>query len=148
MYTKNDTKYLNTAPDGSYSIAGSIFLHWKNNPELTDPFNLIHGHHMADYKMFGELDRFYEKDFFDSHKTGYIVSNGVKHNMDVFAIVKTDANEKMFYDPTEYTGQYEYIKSISKFFREPGNKNKIVALSTCKDPGTTERTILFCSMLD
>ena len=49
MQGKNNSKYLNTSPEGKYSLAGSIFLDWQCDPKLRDSFSLIYGHHMSDH---------------------------------------------------------------------------------------------------
>ena len=150
MQSKDNSKYLNTNPYGEYSLAGSIFLDFKNKPDFSDSYNLIYGHHMSmrtkDGKnsMFGCLDLFWEEQYFNTHKTGKLTADKTIHDLDVFAIIITDANESLLFDTNYQEGQYEFIKENAKFFREPKDKKRIVALSTCKDPGTTERTIVFC----
>ena len=144
MQAKDNNKYLNTNPYGEYSLAGSIFLDFKNKPEFTDRYNLTFGHHMANYQMYGALDLFWEEDYFNEHKTGILTTSLGTYELDIFAVIITDANEKLLFDTNYQEGQYEFVKENAKFFREPRDKERIVALSTCKDPGTTERTIVFC----
>lgn len=144
MQAKDNIKYLNTNPYGEYSLAGSLFLDYKNNSKFNDYYSLIYGHHMAKGQMLGSLDLFWEEDYFNNHKTGTLIVNDTIYDLDIFAMIITDANESLLFDTNYQTGQYEFIKENANFFREPKDKKRIVALSTCKDPGTTERTILFC----
>ena len=99
---------------------------------------------MANYQMYGALDLFWEEDYFNEHKTGTLTTSLGIYEIDIFAVIITDANEKLLFDTNYQEGQYEFVKENAKFFREPRDKERIVALSTCKDPGTTERTIVFC----
>mgnify|MGYP002622333405 CR=1 FL=1 len=147
MQADDNSKYLNTDPYGEYSLAGSIFLDYKNNKNFTDPYNLIYGHHMSDYKMFGELDKFKFEEFFNSHRTGTLIIDNKQYKLDIFALVETDANVKPLFDPTNYTNQLELIKNSNVYYYEPKNKNIIIALSTCKEPSTTVRTMLICSLI-
>jgi len=168
MQAKDNNKYLNTNPYGEYSLAGSIFLDYKNSPDFSDPFSLVYGHHMSMRQsvflqnrndesydiakdpgrnsMFGALDLFNELEYFNEHTTGTLTAEGKVYNLEIFAFTITDANESIIFDPTNYKGQYEWVQKNNIYFREPLYKDRIVALSTCKDPGTTERTILFCSI--
>lgn len=143
MQTKDNTKYLNTAPDGSYSLAGSIFLDANCSPRFDDGYSLIHGHHMGNYKMFGEIDKFFDKEFFDTHKEAEITFDGEIHKATVFAFVVTDANRQEIFDPTSDYDRYNFIKTNATYIQEPVNKERIIALGTCKDPGTTQRSVLF-----
>ena len=144
MQAEDNLKYLNTSPDGTYSLAGSVFLDWQNKPDFSDKYNLIHGHHMES-GMFGFLDLYVDKEYFETHKEAELTFNGEMHSATVFAFIIADANEKILFDIT-YEGQYDYIKQKATYFDEPVNKEKIVCLSTCKDPGTTQRTMLFISL--
>ena len=114
----------------------------NNNKNFTDPYNLVYGHHMSDYKMFGELDRFKDEDFFNSHRKGTLTINEKQYKLDVFAFMETDANVKPLFDPTNHTNQLEIIQQSNLYYNEPINKDILVALSTCKEPGSTKRTIL------
>lgn len=147
MQAKDNIKYLSTDPHGDYAISGSIFLDCNNKKNFTDPYNLVYGHHMSDYKMFGELDRFTDKDFFNSHRKGTLTINEKQYKLDVFAFMETDANVKPLFDPTNYTNQLEIIQQNNLYYNEPINKDILVALSTCKEPGSTKRTILVCSLI-
>lgn len=155
MQAKDNTKYLNTAPDGSYSLAGSIFLDWACSPHFDDGYSLIYGHHMSSSsptekygKMFGGLDGYRDKDYFDTHKACKLTFDGQIHDATVFGFMITDANQKILFDPSSYDNQYDYIKKNATYFEEPVDKNHIVTAVTCKDPGTTERTAIFLSFTD
>lgn len=148
MQGLDNNKYLNTNAYGEYSLAGSIFLDFKNNPDFTDNYSLVYGHHMSHGHMFGPLDLFWEKEYFDAHISGTLTTSTGIYKLEIFAVIITDANESLLFDVNYQEGQYEFIKNNAKFFREHVNKTRIVALSTCKDPGTTERTIVFCMIGD
>ena len=145
MQTDNNTKYLNTAPDGSYSLAGSIFLDFSCDSLFGDTYTLIYGHHMADGMMFGSLDLFAEKGYFDAHRDAYLTFGGKSHKARIFAMMYTDAREQAIFDPAHNQDPYDFIRAHAMYFDEPVSKDRIVALSTCKEPGSTERTIVFLS---
>lgn len=143
MQTTNNSKYLNTNPYGEYSLAGSIFLDWQNSPDFSDKYSLLYGHKMSDGLMFGALTKWEDKEFYNSHLDGTLTVNETVYNIKVFSLVITDAREKTFFSPVGYTNQLETIKANNVYFTEIPDDSQIVALSTCRDPGTTLRTILF-----
>ena len=95
----------------------------------------------------GTEERFTDKDFFNSHRTGTLTINEKQYKLDIFAFMETDANVKPLFDPTNYTNQLEIIQQNNLYYNEPINKDILVALSTCKEPGSTRRTILVCSLI-
>jgi sortase B len=145
-FSKDNVKYLNTNPYGEYSLAGSIFLDAKNHENFTDSYNLLYGHHMSHYKMFGELDRFKDEEFFKTHQTGTLTVGSKQYKLDIFAFTEVDTNTKSFFDPSNYSNQLNLIQNQNIHYKNPQNPNKILALATCKDPGTTNRTMVFCSI--
>ena len=62
MQGENNTEYLNKAPNGEFSLSGSIFLDSRNDKTFSDPYSLIYGHHMEYGAMFGSAT---EKVIFD-----------------------------------------------------------------------------------
>ena len=80
MQGENNTEYLNKDPQGEFSLSGSIFLDSRNDKTFSDPYSLIYGHHMEYGAMFGALDEYKDKAFFDSHRTGLLtVVNGTEY---------------------------------------------------------------------
>lgn len=70
MQGKTNEEYLNKDPYGEFSLSGSIFLDSRNDKSFGDEYSLIYGHHMEYEAMFGALDGYAGKAFFDAHKTG------------------------------------------------------------------------------
>lgn len=69
---KDNDIYINTAPDLTFSLTGSIFLDYRNSRDFSDFNSIIYGHHVEHEAMFGGLDRFEEKNYFDSHRYGLL----------------------------------------------------------------------------
>lgn len=63
--------YLRRGFDGLYSTGGTLFLDEQCSVEPDNPTAnwLIYGHNMADGSMFGELTRYRDKAFWQSHPT-------------------------------------------------------------------------------
>lgn len=141
MQGKDNNAYLNTNPYGEYSLAGSIFLDTRNDPLFKDSYSLVYGHHMSEGYMFGALDKFEDKAYFEAHQTGTIMlKDGGEYNLELFAFVHTDVNNKIIFDPNGSKAVLDSLDS-SQIYKKPKNDH-IVALSTCLEPGSTKRTIV------
>ena len=143
----DNNEYLNKDPYGAYSLSGSIFLDYRNDKEFNDIYSLVYGHHMSGGFMFGALDDFEKKDFFDNHREGELIVNNKYYKIETFAFVHTDANEGIIFNPDFEADRVEWIKRNSEIYYEPSG-SRIVALSTCKSPTSTLRTIVFVSIID
>ena len=75
MQGKDNMEYLNRNPLGEFSLAGSLFLDCRSSADFSDPYSMIYGHHMDHHMMFGALDQYMEKEFFDTHDSGRLYVN-------------------------------------------------------------------------
>lgn len=144
-----NSQYLNINPYGEYAIGGSIFLDVRNKDDFSDEYNIVYGHHMEGHTMFGTLDAFSEKEYFDTHRTGHLITvAGTEYQMNVFAYGVGDVSDDELFDlDTPYTvdERLQYIKNTATYYYEPANKH-FVALTTCKKPSGTDRTFVVCSI--
>ena len=75
MQGKDNYEYLNKDPYGEFSLSGSIFLDARNDPDFKDDYSLIYGHHMEKGAMFGALDDFQDRAYFDQRRSGTIMTD-------------------------------------------------------------------------
>ena len=142
MQGKNNSEYLNKDPYGNYSVSGSIFLDYRNAPDFSDDYSLIYGHHMEYGHMFGVLDDFKNKEFFDAHRTGTLIVKNTVYKIQFFASFEADGLTREIFIPDSAKDALQYAANHAMIWYEP-EEGKLIALSTCKFPETTERTILF-----
>ncbi|MDO5015361.1 MAG: class B sortase [Clostridia bacterium] len=156
VQTTDNSQYLNTTVDGKFSTAGSIFLDFRNNPNFTDFSNIIYGHHMAERKMFGDLDKFVEKEFFDTHKYAVIKRDGLSDlGIELFAIIKTHGTDEIIFnnkinDPKSKNSLIDYLYQNSIYNRDVNLtlEDNIVLLDTCTFTITNGRYILAGKLTD
>ena len=147
MQGKDNSEYLNKNPYGDYSLSGSIFLDSYNAPDFSDDYNVLYGHHMSGGYMFGAIDAFEDEEYFDQHRNGLLTTiDGARYAVEIFAFMETDAKESLVFDVTEEGDRHEFIASNSSVYRAA--EGQILAMSTCKSPLTTERTVIFGIMSD
>ena len=63
-------EYLSKNAMKEWEGSGSLFIDHANKSDFSDFNTIIFGHHMTGGAMFGDVDLFLEKDFFDEHKYG------------------------------------------------------------------------------
>ena len=148
MQGKTNAEYLNKDPYGEFSLSGSIFLDNRNDKTFSDPYSLLYGHHMEYGAMFGALDEYKDKSYFEAHRTGLLtVTNGDEYNIRFFAACKAQATEKVIFDPPKSNNQalLDYLNEHA-FIYDPSEVSaglKLIALSTCQSAESHERMIVF-----
>lgn len=142
MQSDNNIDYLNKDPKGNYSLSGSIFMDFRCSSDFSDPYSLVYGHHMASHLMFGALDDYVDPAFAEKHQTGTLHTANGEYPVQVlsYLITKTDCDE--IFNPTDGFERVAYLKQHGVFFFEENETPHLLALTTCKDPATTDRTAL------
>ena len=149
---EDNFEYLSRDATGESAASGSIFLDSACDRTFHEPYEVIMGHHMARRKMFGDLDLFLEKDFFRKNRTGQLMLPDRTLKLEVVAVLTADA-----YDGTVFStpaGQdrmstlVDYIGKNALYQRsgQYGERDQIIALSTCASSGTNDRTVLMCKV--
>lgn len=146
---KTNAEYLNKDVYKNYSIAGTLFLDYRNSTDLKDLHSIIFGHHMDGGAMFGDIKKFIDKDFFEKNQTGTIYTSDAVYDLETFAFIDTDAYDKYIYsvnkdDKAKQQELIDYIKKVSINYREINLKEDdiIIALSTCSSATTNGRDVL------
>ncbi|HBA97412.1 MAG TPA: SrtB family sortase [Lachnospiraceae bacterium] len=136
--------YLDHNFDGEEDEAGSIFVDARNDVFLPDDNIIIYGHNMKNGSMFGTLQHYLDKDYYDSHS---IVSFDTLYKHRIYKIAAVGLSK--ISDESDDTFKYydflnaedkksfkEYVKNIKSLEAyETGVDlkygDKLVTLSTC-----------------
>lgn len=149
---KDDMEYINKDVYGDFALSGSIFLQSVNQPDFSDPYNLIYGHHMSNGAMFGDVVEFVDEEYFATHQTGTLYLPEKTCSITFFACVETDAMDSQIYgyiSEPDVTGQMQqllqYVQEHAVQYRDIGvtSQDSVIALSTCAESATNGRVILF-----
>lgn len=152
---EDDFEYLTKNALGEDSASGSIFLDAACDPGLGEPYEMLMGHHMADSKMFGDLDKFLDEGFFDANSSGRIKLPDRTLELEVCAILSVDAYDRLIYN-VPVTSQDDvaaivgHVRELATFCREGSLSadDQVIALSTCSSDGGNVRTVLVCRVTD
>lgn len=152
---EDNVKYVNTNVYGEYSLAGSIFLDYRNDVDFQDFNSILYGHHMEKQAMFGEIGSFSDKDYFDRHPYGNLFFAGTNHGLAFFAFMKTDAYNTYLFTPNMQTAEarQDYLESImdmAQYTRDVSVTvdDHILLLTTCAPEATNGRDILVAKITD
>ena len=151
MQSSDDLYYATHDINGDVSLTGAIYMAADNAADLSDDYIVIYGHHMNNHAMFGDLERFLDKDFFDSNDGGkFVFPDGSVSDLNLWAVVHTDAYEEEVYSVGTQTFDdvVEYVNKYSKYIKPSAleNAKKIIALSTCYDTTTNGRIVVFYTL--
>lgn len=150
----DNDKYINTSATGDFALYGCPFLDHNNAADFSDLNSIIYAHHMDKGMMFGDLDLFLEKSFFDEHEFGNIYFGGKQHGLHIFAAIEADAYDFTIYDigvnEESQSAYLEHIGREAKFKRDGVVKegDHVILLSTCAGGLTNLRYILACKLTD
>ena len=135
---------------GNSSLTGSIYMSAYNKADLSDDYIVIYGHHMDSRGMFGDLDKFLDKDFFDNNTGGSFTCLSGSYKLELWAVVLTDAYEDSVYDVGSlgFNDVVEFVNRYSRYIRPSAltNAKKIIALSTCRDTTTNGRLVVYFTL--
>lgn len=156
---ESNLSYINRDIYGNFALAGSIFLDSRNHRDFSDPFSLLYGHHMAKSNMFGDLDLFLDKDFYEQNRSGTLLLPDGACKLEIFSVMQIPASEKAIFDPQEYTGEsigslLDFAEKNSMYYdsdvisKMVNSKDliQIMGLSTCSSEFTDARTVVLAVM--
>lgn len=149
---KDDMEYINKDVYGNFALSGAIFLQSANQPDFSDPYNLIYGHHMSNGAMFGDVVEFADEEYFATHQTGTLYLPEKTCAITFFACVEADAMDSQIYGyigEPDTNGQMQqllqYVQEHAVQYRDIGvtPQDSVIALSTCAESATNGRVIVF-----
>lgn len=150
--------YINTDVYGNFALAGSIYLDSRNASDFSDAYSLLYGHHMENGGMFGDLDLFKDKVFFDENRTGTLLVPGKGYDLEIFACLLVSASEDNIFEAdrwrTDIDGLLDYAEQNALHVRRETTEKlrtseapQVLALSTCSSEFTDARTIVLAAMV-
>ena len=129
--------YLNKTYEKKTNSSGAIFLDSNVSPDFTDFNSIIYGHHMRNGSMFAQLKKFRDKEFFDSHPTGYLYTPTGTFKLDIFAEYVSPEISKTYtikIDGRQFRKEYiDYITLVTGNKRDISvtENDRVITLSTC-----------------
>lgn len=152
---KDNRKYINTNPQGKYSLAGAIFLDARCRKDLSDFNSIIYGHHMEKQVMFGELGLFIDEQYFEAHRHGMLYCDDNEYGLDICLVLVCDAYDTSIFTTnlTDTVAKEVYINDLLGKAKTKGydcfsSDDHIVLMVTCASGLTNQRTVVVARVTD
>ncbi len=150
---RDDLQYASEDVFGMASLTGAIYMSAGNTSDFSDYYNIIYGHHMENGAMFGDIDKYEEENYFNSHRTGILYTPGQIYDVDIYALVRTNAYNDIIYgvadkDAEDYDGLRKFVEDnyLVGTSLPLSENSRLVAFSTCSSVDTNGRLVLFASL--
>lgn len=155
--------YINTDAYGNFALAGSIFLDARNSRAFIDPYSALYGHHMENGGMFGDLDLYKDKSFFEKNQTGTLILPDRTYALQVFACLLVGASDERIFNPATWAegveGLLDYAEAQALHIApdtmaqlrsriSAGETPQVLAFTTCASEFTDARAIVLAAMND
>jgi sortase, srtB family len=131
----------------------SIYMDGYSNADFSTLNNIIYGHHMKDGRMFTDITKFKNEDFFKEHRMIYIYTPQKTYRLKTFAALYSDSapeRRQTYFDDMNYF--HEYIDRMTNkcTYRDipASGIDKIWSFITCSYEGDDTRTILYAYELN
>lgn len=149
--------YINMDVYGNFALAGSIYLDSRNDNTFCEAYSLLYGHHMENSRMFGDLDLYKERAFFEENTTGMLILPDRAYDLEIFACLLLTASDDFIFEPEQWQTDIDellsYAKENSLYLHEEilmeleqKEAPQVLAFSTCASEFTDARTIILAMM--
>lgn len=144
----DNSYYLSRLVNGTYNGAGTIFMDYRNERDLSDRNTVLYGHHMKNGSMFQQITKYKDQAFYDEHPICLIMTPDGNYKLEFFAGYVTNMNTQAwkmeFESDEEYAQWLENACNQSAFVSSvnPTAQDKVMTLSTCTYEYSDARFVL------
>ena len=147
VQSEDNQYYLRRLLNGTWAIAGTLFVDYRNSKDFSDPYTVIYGHNMRDDTIFGSLHKYSDPDYWNEHSEMYIFTPEINYRLDLVSGFVTTADSdfyKIYKDNDIRDNLFREAVSNSLFLEDSMlNKNdRLVVLSTCSHEYNNARYVL------
>jgi sortase B len=149
VQSKDNSYYLRRLLDGSYNIAGTIFMDYRNSPDFTDPNTIIYGHNMKNDSMFGTLKNYKNQEYYNKHPVVYLITPRQAYKVELIAGYVTDDASNIYNIPQTNEALFTEITKKSTFAANTSFQegDRLLTLSTCSSESDSARFVLVGKMI-
>ena len=139
--------YLRRLMNGERNNAGSIFMDYASEGDLSSLNTILYGHNMRNNTMFGTLDGYGKQEYYEEHPVLWFLTPNGDYKIEVISGYKTTSTSEAYQDFTTQEELQEYVdraveKSTFQISADTENIDRIMTLSTCAEGDNTKRYVL------
>lgn len=139
MQSSTPIFYLRKNFNKEYSYYGTPYISELCNTDKSDNL-IIYAHNMKNHKMFGDLEKYKSKDFYNSHRYIQFDTLNNKVTYEIISVFKTTPNDFDYQNYTDFTNEEQFnifmdkCKSLSLYDTETNSAygDRLITLSTCE----------------
>ncbi len=157
MQTESNRKdyYLRKNFCKQYSQLGTPYIAEYCNIKTSDNI-IVYGHHIKNNQMFGELEKYKKKDFYNNHKTINFNTKYENADYEIIAVFKTVAYKGFeYYKFVNSSSKHEFDTFIQKckelsFYETDKTAqygDKLITLSTCEYSNKDGRLVVIAKKI-
>lgn len=152
--TNNNEYYLTNDFYRNSNQNGCLFVDSSSTNPFMDPITVVHGHHMRDGSMFGNLSLFKNEKYFNEHRTLMFLQRDRLLTYEVFSVFFGPANQEDY--KIDFDSKGEYVKHLNRFqdkslFKADVTpfqpRDRIIVLSTCSYESEENRLLLVARLI-
>lgn len=146
-------EYLNLDYKREYSLAGSIFMDYRNSADFTDKHIMLYGHNINGNLMFADVRNYRFESYFKAHETGHLFTGNKDYKLKFIAYMEIDSYDEVIYNVGYNADKLnpELLNAIksksSKLYDNLKETDQIVMLSTCFGDGN-ERSLAIAKIVE
>lgn len=157
----NPDYYLYRNFNKEHNIHGCLYAREQCDVFAPSDNITIYGHHMRDGTMFGGLEKYLKKTYWEEHDTLRFDTLTERHTYQIFAVFRTTASVgegfayHQFVDAADEAEFNEFIATCKKLSRDfydtgitPEYGDKIICLSTCEYTQESGRLVVAAVRID
>lgn len=112
--------YLHNGADGEYNYdIGCPFLDYRCESDLSGFNSIVYAHNISGGRMFGDIPRFSDKAYLDSHSQGILFLKDGQHNVSFFAYLTVPEDSPLygtvFLTESEREGYIAFLKEKASY---------------------------------
>lgn len=139
MQSSSPNFYLRKNFNKEYSYYGTPYIRELCNADKSDNL-IIYAHNMKNHQMFGDLEKYKSKDFYNSHRYIQFDTLNNKGTYEIISVFKTTPNDFDYQNYTDFTDEEQFntfmdkCKSLSLYDTETNSAygDRLITLSTCE----------------
>lgn len=153
VQTEDNAYYLSHGFDQRESIAGAIFMDYRNEYDKPAPNTILYGHHMKNGSMFGSLIKYRDESHFKANRIITFDTLHYEMRWEIFSVYVTDTSfdyiRTEFNDDASYIRFLEQIQSKSIYPTEVqlNASDRILTLSTCEYDFDSARLVIHAKLI-
>ena len=147
VQSKDNEYYLRRLLDGTWNIAGTLFMDYRNAADCSDLHTIIYGHNMKNNTMFGSLPKYSKQEYYEEHSVLYLLTPKQNYKVKLIAGYVTPSDSKVYeFEKTkeERSGLLKTALDNSLFTSGTtvSDEDRLLTLSTCSYEYDNARFVL------